>query len=90
MDLLNILGFLVVGLLAGWLAGLVLRGRGFGCLGNVLIGALGGLVGGFLFRLAGPEFEELQYAGFLGSLLTALVGAIVLIFVAGLLRKVIK
>ena len=83
MGLFNIIGFLVIGLLAGWLAGLLMRGKGFGCVGNVFIGALGGLIGGFLFKLAG-----LAFARFLGSLLTALVGAIALLFMVALLRKV--
>ena len=83
---LNLIWFLLIGLLAGWLAGLLMRGQGFGCLGNILIGAIGGLIGGFLFNLLGIH----SFGGFLGALLTALVGAIVLLFVVGLLRKLIK
>jgi uncharacterized membrane protein YeaQ/YmgE (transglycosylase-associated protein family) len=82
MSLLDLIWFLLIGLLAGWLAGLLMRGRGFGCIGNVLIGAIGGLIGGFLF-----QFFDVQFAGILGSLLTALVGAIVLLAIVGLLRK---
>ena len=58
-------------------------GKGFGCIGNILIGAVGGLIGGFLFRLVGVG----ELVGFLGSLFTALVGASVLMVVVGLLRK---
>ena len=83
---LNLVWFLLIGLVAGWLAGLLLRGQGFGCSGNILIGAIGGLIGGFLFAQFGID----SFRGFLGSLLTALVGAIVLLFVVGLLRKIIK
>ncbi len=75
--------WLSIGLLAGWLSGLLMRGKGFGCFGNILIGAVGGLIGGFLFRLLGIG----ELVGFLGSLFTALVGALVLIVVVGLLRK---
>ena len=82
----NFLWFLLIGLVAGWLAGLLMRGQGFGCIGNILIGAVGGLIGGFLFNLLGIQ----SFGGFLGSLLTALVGAIVLLFAVGLLRKIIK
>jgi uncharacterized membrane protein YeaQ/YmgE (transglycosylase-associated protein family) len=71
--------------LAGWLAGLLMRGQGFGCIGNILIGAIGGLIGGYLFNIL-----DVSFAGILGSLLTALVGAIVLLFVVGLLRRIIK
>ncbi|HZA21511.1 MAG TPA: GlsB/YeaQ/YmgE family stress response membrane protein [Dehalococcoidia bacterium] len=82
---LNPIWFLLIGLVAGWLAGLLMRGRGFGCIGNILIGAIGGLIGGLLF-----DIFDVAFAGILGSLLTALVGAITLLFVVGLLRRIIK
>jgi uncharacterized membrane protein YeaQ/YmgE (transglycosylase-associated protein family) len=82
---LNPILFILIGLTAGWLAGLLMRGRGFGCLGNVLIGAIGGLIGGVLFNLFGIAF-----AGLLGSLLTALVGAMALLFIAGLLGQALR
>jgi uncharacterized membrane protein YeaQ/YmgE (transglycosylase-associated protein family) len=78
-----LLGWLVIGFLAGWLAGLLTRGRGFGCLGNVAIGLLGAAVGGYLFQLLGVRGP----AGFLGSLLVALVGAGVLLLVVNLMRR---
>jgi uncharacterized membrane protein YeaQ/YmgE (transglycosylase-associated protein family) len=78
-----LLGWLVIGFLAGWLAGLLTRGRGFGCLGNVAIGLLGAVVGGYLFQLLGVRGP----AGFLGSLLVALVGAGVLLLVVNLMRR---
>jgi uncharacterized membrane protein YeaQ/YmgE (transglycosylase-associated protein family) len=78
-----LLGWLVIGFLAGWLAGLLTRGRGFGCLGNVAIGLLGAIVGGYLFQLLGVRGP----AGFLGSLLVALVGAGVLLLVVNLMRR---
>jgi len=49
---LSFIAFLFVGFLAGWIAGLLVKGRGLGCIGNVLIGAIGGLIGGFVFELA--------------------------------------
>lgn len=79
----SLLGWLVIGFLAGWLAGLLTRGRGFGCLGNVEIGLLGAIVGGYLFQLLGVRGP----AGFLGSLLVALVGAGVLLLVVNLMRR---
>jgi uncharacterized membrane protein YeaQ/YmgE (transglycosylase-associated protein family) len=78
-----LLGWLVIGFLAGWLAGLLTRGRGFGCLGNVAIGLLGAVVGGYLFQLLGVRGP----VGFLGSLLVALVGAGVLLLVVNLMRR---
>jgi len=69
-----LLWFLLIGVVAGWLAGKVFRGRGFGLIGDLIVGVLGALVGGYLFRLAG-----FAAYGTLGSLLTAFIGAIVLL-----------
>lgn len=73
--------FLVIGGLAGWIAGEVMRGKGFGLLGNILVGIVGALIGGFAFRLLG-----LAAYGFIGSLVTATVGAILLIWIVRKLR----
>lgn len=73
------LGWIIVGLLAGWLAGKITRGRGFGCLTNLLLGLIGAVIGGWLFTLAG-----IQAYGFVGSLAAATVGAVVLLTIAGL------
>ncbi len=69
-----LLWFLLIGVIAGWLAGKVFRGQGFGLIGDLIVGVLGALVGGYLFRLAG-----FAAYGTLGSLLTAFIGAIVLL-----------
>jgi len=74
--------FLIIGLIAGWLAGKIMEGRGFGLLGDLVIGVIGALVGGFLFGLLG-----LSANGFIGSLITAVVGAIVLLFIARRIKK---
>ncbi len=76
------IGFLVIGGLAGWLASLLLRGRGMGCLGNVLIGILGALIGGLVFNALNLPVG----GGWVWSLFTALVGAMLLLFVARLLK----
>jgi len=74
--------FLLIGGVAGWLAGLIMKGRGFGILGNIIVGIIGGLLGGFLFGLFGVSSGSL-----LGSLVMALVGAVVLLFIVGLTKK---
>ncbi len=79
---MGIVMFLVVGGVAGWLAGLIMKGRGFGFLGNIVVGIIGGLLGGFLFGLFG-----LSSGSLLGSLAMALVGAVVLLFIVGLIKK---
>ena len=71
----GIIAWLVVGLIAGWLAGLVMRGGGYGILGDIVMGIIGALVGGFLFGLLMPGSS----AGLLGSIVVAFIGACVFI-----------
>ena len=78
----HLVGFVILGGLVGWLAGLAFRRRGFGCLGNVAVGVIGAVLGGLFFRLVGWHF-----AGLLGSLLTAFVGAVLFLVVIGLFKK---
>jgi uncharacterized membrane protein YeaQ/YmgE (transglycosylase-associated protein family) len=78
----SLIVFLVVGLAAGWLAGNIMKGRGFGLLGNLAVGVIGSFVGGFLFRLVG-----LGPTHIVGSLIAAVVGAIVLLYVVSLVKK---
>lgn len=80
---MHLLWFLLIGLIAGWLAGKVFRGRGFGLIGDLVVGVLGALVGGYLFRFVG-----LGAYGTLGSLLVAFVGALLLLAIMNwLFRK---
>ena len=77
--------FVIIGAIAGWLAGQIMKGRGFGVLGNILVGivgALGALIGGFVFRMLG-----FIAGGLVAQLITATVGAIILIWVVGLVKK---
>jgi uncharacterized membrane protein YeaQ/YmgE (transglycosylase-associated protein family) len=74
--------FLVIGAVAGWLAGLIMKGSGFGLLGNIVVGIIGAVVGGFVFGLLG-----LAAGGLIGSIVTATVGAVVLLFLIGLIKK---
>ena len=73
---------LLIGALAGWLAGQIMKGRGFGLLGNIVVGIVGAVLGGFLSGVLG-----ISIGGELGSLITAVLGAIVLLFVVGLIKK---
>lgn len=74
--------FLLIGLAAGFLAGAILKGRGFGFVGNLIVGVLGALAGGFLFGLLG-----LASTSRLGSLISATVGAVVVLLVVGFISK---
>ncbi len=82
MDANSLIMFLVIGALAGWLAGKIMKGEGSGLITNIVIGIVGAVLGGFLFSLLG-----ISAGGFLGSLITATVGAIALLFVIRLVKK---
>ncbi len=78
----ELISFIIIGLLAGWLAGQITKGRGFGAFRNLVIGLIGSLVGGFLGQLIG-----LQAVGFLGRVAMALGGALLLLAVVGIKPK---
>ncbi|WP_172965420.1 GlsB/YeaQ/YmgE family stress response membrane protein [Candidatus Thiodictyon syntrophicum] len=82
MDIISLVIFLAIGAVAGWLAGILLKGGGFGLLGNIVVGILGAVVGGFVFGLLG-----LSAYGLIGAIVTATVGAIVLLLIVGVLKK---
>lgn len=75
--------FLFIGLIAGWLAGVLVKGHGFGVIGDIIVGMLGAVVGGWLFGAVG-----LSAYGTLGAILMALVGAVFLLFLIGLVKRV--
>lgn len=75
---MDIVWFLLIGLCAGWLAGVLAKGRGFGVAGNLIIGVIGAILGGFVFRLLG-----LASVSLLGSLVTATAGALLLLVLVG-------
>jgi len=74
--------YLLIGLAAGWLAGRIMKGGGFGLVGDLIVGVVGAFLGGWLFDLLG-----ISLGGLLGSLVTALVGAIVLLYLLRLIKK---
>jgi uncharacterized membrane protein YeaQ/YmgE (transglycosylase-associated protein family) len=76
----SLLGWIIIGLLAGWIAGEVSRGSGFGCIGNILIGLIGSILGGWIFSKLG-----IWGGGFIYSLAAATVGAVALVAIARLL-----
>lgn len=83
MDLVSLAIFLLIGAAAGWLAGLLMRGGGFGLLGNIVVGIVGAVIGGFLFGLVGVSAG----GGLIGSLVTSVIGAAVLLLIVGLIKK---
>ena len=83
MDLEVLAIYLIVGGVAGWLAGLILNSGGFGIIGNIIVGIIGGVFGGWLFRQL-----DISIGGeWFGPIATSTCGAVVLLFLIGLVRK---
>lgn len=79
---MEILWFILIGLAAGWLAGVFMRGGGFGVVGDILLGVAGALVGGYLFHQLGLSAG----GGLIGALLVATIGAVVVLFAVRLVK----
>ena len=79
---MGLIGWIVVGLIAGWLANVILKGRGGGLLVNLAVGLVGAIVGGWLFGALGI----IAAPGFGPQLVSATIGAIVLLLVWGAIR----
>ena len=73
---------LVIGALAGWIAGKIMKGGGFGLVGNIVVGVVGAFIGGYVFGTMGIFPGSL-----VGSLITAVIGAVILLFIIGLIKK---
>jgi uncharacterized membrane protein YeaQ/YmgE (transglycosylase-associated protein family) len=79
---MGFLTWIIVGLIAGWLAGQVMKGGGYGILVDIILGILGGIVGGWVFGLLG-----LHAGGLIGSIVVSFVGAVILVWITRLVKK---
>jgi uncharacterized membrane protein YeaQ/YmgE (transglycosylase-associated protein family) len=79
----SLIGWIAVGLIAGWLAGKVTKGGGFGVLMDIVIGMVGAIIGGWVFGLLGIYSN----GGLIGSVLVAFVGAVILLWLVRLIKK---
>ncbi len=79
---MSLVWFLLIGIAAGWLAGHLVKGRGFGLLENLVIGVIGALIGGYVFGSLGVSTP-----GLLGELVAATVGSLILLFLLKLIRR---
>ncbi|MGQ0531089.1 MAG: GlsB/YeaQ/YmgE family stress response membrane protein [Caulobacteraceae bacterium] len=75
--------WILVGAVAGWLAGLVVRGFGFGLVGNIIVGILGAILGGWLFGAAGIAIG----AGIVNTIFTAFIGAVFLLLIVRVIKR---
>jgi uncharacterized membrane protein YeaQ/YmgE (transglycosylase-associated protein family) len=79
---MNLIIFLLIGALAGWLAGVVMKGRGFGVIVNIVVGVVGAFFGGWLLPRLGVSF-----GGDVGLFITAFIGAVILLAIIGLIKR---
>jgi uncharacterized membrane protein YeaQ/YmgE (transglycosylase-associated protein family) len=82
MTLTNIISFLLIGGFAGWIAGVITKGSGFGIAGNIIVGIVGAFLGGFCFGVLG-----IVAYGFIGRLIFAVLGALLFIWLLGFVKK---
>ncbi len=77
------IGYIVIGAIAGWIAGMLMKGGGSGILMNIVIGVIGALVGGFLLSF----FLDTAEGGWWFTLFTAILGAVILLWIVGLVQR---
>jgi len=80
---MSILAAIVIGAIAGWLAGLIVRGMGFGLIGNIIVGIVGAFIAGWLLPRVGIAIG----GGMIASIINATIGAVVLLVILGLIRR---
>jgi uncharacterized membrane protein YeaQ/YmgE (transglycosylase-associated protein family) len=79
----GIIVWLIIGAIAGWLAGKVVRGGGFGLIGDIVVGIIGAVIAGYLF----PYFHIVIATGIAGSIIDAFIGAVILLVILRLIKR---
>ncbi|TDN63462.1 GlsB/YeaQ/YmgE family stress response membrane protein [Paraburkholderia sp. BL10I2N1] len=79
----GIIAWLIIGAIAGWLAGVLVKGGGFGLIVDIIVGIVGAFIGGWLAGLLGISLG----GGWIGSIITALIGAVILLFIIRLIKR---
>jgi uncharacterized membrane protein YeaQ/YmgE (transglycosylase-associated protein family) len=83
VDVQTLLVFLIVGAVAGWLAGLIVKGHGFGLVGNIIVGIVGAFLAGWLLPMLGIAIG----GGIVAAIINALIGAVILLAIIGLIKR---
>jgi uncharacterized membrane protein YeaQ/YmgE (transglycosylase-associated protein family) len=83
MDVQGLIIWLIVGAIAGWLAGMVVKGGGFGLIGDIIVGIVGGLIAGWLL----PQLGIVIGGGVIGSIIDAFIGAVILLIIIRLIKR---
>ena len=83
MDVQTLLVFLIVGAVAGWLAGVIVKGHGFGLVGNIVVGIVGAFLAGWLLPMLGIAIG----GGIVAAIIDALIGAVILLVIIGFIKR---
>ena len=83
MEAHGIIVWLIIGAIAGWLAGLLVKGGGFGIIGDIVVGIVGALIGGWLAGVLGISIGS----GFIASIITAVIGAVILLVILRAIKR---
>jgi len=83
VDVQTLLVFLIVGAVAGWLAGVIVKGHGFGLVGNIIVGIVGAFLAGWLLPMLGIAIG----GGIVASIINALIGAVILLVIIGFIKR---
>jgi uncharacterized membrane protein YeaQ/YmgE (transglycosylase-associated protein family) len=84
MDVQALIIWLIVGAIAGWLAGMVVKGSGYGLIGDIIVGIVGGFIAGWLL----PQLGIVIGAGFIAAIIDAFIGAVILLIALRLVKRV--
>jgi uncharacterized membrane protein YeaQ/YmgE (transglycosylase-associated protein family) len=80
---MTIIAAIIIGAIAGWLAGQIVKGGGFGLIGNILVGIVGSIIAGFLFPTLGVSLGD----GWIGAIIASTIGAIILLVIVMLVKR---
>ena len=83
MDVQSLIIWLIVGAIAGWLAGMVVKGGGFGLIGDIIVGIVGAFIAGWLL----PRLGIVIGGGFIGAIIDAFIGAVILLIIIRLIKR---
>jgi uncharacterized membrane protein YeaQ/YmgE (transglycosylase-associated protein family) len=83
MDVQGVIIWLIVGAIAGWLAGMVVKGGGFGLIGDIIVGIIGALIAGWLL----PQIGIIIGGGVIGAIINAFIGAVILLIILRLIKR---
>lgn len=83
VDIQSLLVFLIIGAVAGWLAGVIVKGHGFGLVGNIVVGIIGAFLAGWLLPMVGLAIG----GGVIAAIINAVIGAVILLFLIGLFKR---